>query len=90
MKVFIYDIAENKRRNKVCKLLKDFCDHVQYSVFESDCTEKEMDFIIKRIKSIINIEKDSFKVYILCGKCENKTITMGKRKNFDIPECLVL
>ena len=29
-----YDITDDKRRNKVAKILKDFGKRVQYSVFE--------------------------------------------------------
>lgn len=36
-----YDIAVDKRRTKIAKLLEGFGQRVQYSVFECDLTTKQ-------------------------------------------------
>ena len=60
--VISYDIANDKRRNKVAKVLLDYGNRVQYSVFETSSTEK-LPEIKDRIKRII--ERSSMLLYTL-------------------------
>jgi len=60
-----YDIPDDKRRTKVMKTLKDFGQHVQYSVFE--CTIKREDFkrLHERLKKHFNPQQDNIRFYFI-------------------------
>ncbi len=58
-----YDIPETRRRTKLAKILEDFGDRVQYSVFECILDEKLLGKMIKRIQEIIIAEDDSIRIY---------------------------
>ena len=49
-----YDIADDKRRAKIAKLLEGEGDRVQYSVFFCDCNPKELAKLRSKIIRIIH------------------------------------
>ncbi len=90
MTLITYDITSDKIRNKVSKILLDYGRRVQYSVFESDMTEKELERVLKKIKSLIDTTTDNVKFYYLCLGCEKKTLSLGLDKSYKLPETLVI
>jgi len=77
--VISYDIKDNKKRYKVCNILKDYGNRVQYSVFECELDKKLYDEMIKRILPYID-EEDSLRIYYLCKDCKAKIIYYGTNK----------
>lgn len=75
--IISYDIKDDKRRNKVCNLLKNYGSRVQYSVFECNIDEKSYKNILKRILLYINNDEDSLRIYFLCKECKNKVVFYG-------------
>ncbi len=73
-----YDISDDKRRLKLAKAIKDFGDRVQYSVFECILDENLFMKITNRITSIIDMEKDSVRIYRMCGSCEKHIKIIGQ------------
>lgn len=76
-RVVTYDISDDKRRNKVFKLLKDYGQWIQHSVFElevSDMQWIEIEFALHRLLG----EGDSLCVYPLCQSCSKKAYYLGK------------
>jgi CRISPR-associated protein Cas2 len=53
-----YDITENKRLRRIFKLLHGYGEHVQYSVFLCQLTEKDMVVLTEKIKDIIHQKED--------------------------------
>ncbi len=80
--VVSYDIADDKRRNKLAKLLLSYGERVQYSVFEFKLKEKELNSMLKQIAKEIDKEADSVRVYRLCAICQEKKVLKGKAVNF--------
>lgn len=76
--VVSYDIVEDKTRNKVANILKDYGKRVQYSVFECIITEELLKRMVNRVQKVINLEEDSFRVYRLCKDCKNRIDVYGK------------
>jgi CRISPR-associated protein Cas2 len=64
--VISYDIPDDKRRTKVMKALKDFGQHVQYSVFECNLKKKDYQRLRERLKELINPRQDNIRFYLLC------------------------
>ncbi|MBZ0108791.1 MAG: CRISPR-associated endonuclease Cas2 [Candidatus Scalindua rubra] len=73
-----YDIPDTKRRTKLARILKDYGDRVQYSVFECILDNKLLDKMVKRIHKIAKDEADSIRIYPLCANCEKIINVIGK------------
>ncbi len=73
-----YDIPDDRRRTKLAKVLKDFGDRVQYSVFECILDKELLDRMTARIKKVIAEEEDSVRIYTLCADCEKGVTVIGQ------------
>lgn len=76
--VFIYDIADKKRLAKVARIMKDYGVRVQGSVFESDISYKEFEQLKKRIRKVIDQEKDYVVYFNLCSDDWQKRVKYGR------------
>lgn len=73
-----YDIANDKRRNRLLKMLEDYACRIQYSVFEGDFDEN----ILKKIKDwidyVIDKNEDSVLIFPICNADWKKHLEFGK------------
>lgn len=76
-----YDMADDKRRNRIVKLLMNYAYRVQYSVFEFSATDVIYQKIKNRIDEIIDKEEDSILIYEFCESDWNKRLNMGVKKS---------
>lgn len=90
MYIITYDIVKDKTRTKVSKILEDYGNRVQYSVFESDISEIELESIKNRIKGLIDVSTDNVKFYSLCAACDTKILSLGVDKSFKVPEIIAV
>ena len=67
--VISYDIADDKRRNKVAKTLENYGTRVQYSVFECIMEKDRLLKLREELKKIIDETQDSIRFYFLCETC---------------------
>ena len=74
--VVSYDISDDKKRNKVAKILFDFGKRVQYSVFECILEDKHLKKMVSRLKKAVS-QEDSVRIYPLCMKCKSSATVMG-------------
>jgi CRISPR-associated protein Cas2 len=71
--VIAYDVTNDKRRNRVVKLLKKYGRRSNYSVFECMITDAQLEKIRKSMQSIINTkEMDRVAFYPICVNCFTK------------------
>ncbi|MCM8760084.1 MAG: CRISPR-associated endonuclease Cas2 [Candidatus Omnitrophica bacterium] len=75
--VISYDIADDKRRNKVAKTLENYGTRVQYSVFECILEKEKLVELQNTLNKIIENEKDSIRFYQLCESCLKKVEISG-------------
>ena len=78
-----YDITDDKRRNKVAKILKDFGKRVQYSVFECNTDRRALLRLQNRLEKAINLQEDTIIFYHLCAMCEKHIARIGVKKDLD-------
>jgi CRISPR-associated protein Cas2 len=64
-----YDIADNRRRQRLAKLLLNYGHRVQKSVFEVQVDDRQYLKLKKSIGEIIDWEDDSVRYYFLCSRC---------------------
>jgi len=78
--VLAYDIANDKRRQKIAKCCEAMAERVQYSVFEAYLSEAELKQLLKKTDRIMNAKEDSLRIYVLCEACRKKAATRGLGK----------
>ena len=66
-----YDIAHDRRRVKLHKLLTGFGVQVQESVFECDLEEADRKRLLHRIKTLAR-PGDNIRIYPLCASCREQ------------------
>ena len=88
--IVTYDIVDDRRRVRLAKALKDFGDRVQYSVFECKLNNVHLMQMTERIGKIIDIGKDSVRIYNLCGTCEAKVKIIGTGDRTEDPDVYIL
>lgn len=78
--VVSYDIAEDKRRNKIAKVLEGYGKRVQYSVFECRVSLQNMKKLYAQLCDLTqDMEEGSILFYPICGSCEKKVMLIGAR-----------
>ncbi|MCF6147682.1 MAG: CRISPR-associated endonuclease Cas2 [Candidatus Kuenenia sp.] len=75
--VIAYDIADDKRRQRVAELLAGHGKRINYSVFQCLLTKKSLEKIRNKIKAMIDKKTDTVVYYILCKDCFSKTFIDG-------------
>ena len=88
--VVSYDIPDDRRRNRVCKLLKDYGERVQYSVFECMLRPDDLKRLRERLKPLLVLEEDDVRFYRLCQTCRRKATVWGRKKRRRWDEAVVV
>ena len=57
-----YDISDDRKRNRVIKVLHEYGTRVQFSCFEIEISSKDLGKLIQKLEGIIDCETD--KVFI--------------------------
>ncbi len=53
-----YDVSDDKRLRKIFKLLRGYGEHVQYSIFLCQLTEKDKVVLSEKIKDVLHHKED--------------------------------
>jgi CRISPR-associated protein Cas2 len=85
-----YDIADNKRRAKIAKLMEAMGERVQGSVFEAYLDAAELQKVVKKSEKVMKMEEDSLRIYFLCESCRPKLKTLGQGKPTPPPDTLIV
>ncbi len=85
-----YDIPDTPRRTKIAKILEDFGDRVQYSVFECLLDQELLEKMVHRLERIVEAEQDSVRIYCLCGNCDKNIKIMGLGRVTEDQKCYIL
>lgn len=88
--VVSYDIADDRRRNRLSQALKDFGERVQYSVFECHLTLAEVEQLRARVVREIDAGEDRVRIYRFCEDCGAKGEALGQGRMTEDPEVYVL
>lgn len=85
--LMIYDIVDNKRRNKMVKCLEAYGVRVQKSAFEALLNRRQYEKMLRESSCLIDEEVDSLRVYVLDDIIDVYTWGIGERKEND---CVIL
>lgn len=75
--IISYDIPDDKRRQKIAKILLNFGDRVQYSVFEAILSDELLKEMVLYLKKIVYDEEDSIRIYQVCKECKKAIKILG-------------
>jgi CRISPR-associated protein Cas2 len=78
--VVVYDIPENKRRERLRKALRRFGNAVQKSVFECDLSARQIESMERVIRGIMDASADNVRYYKLCQACTREVEVFGGRR----------
>lgn len=83
----IYDVADDKRRNKLVKVMEYYGMRVQESAFEAVLTQTQCNRMIERALACLDLEVDSFRVYVIRNEKDVKTYGIG---DIERDDCYVI
>jgi CRISPR-associated protein Cas2 len=75
--VVVYDIVEDRKRNRLAKVLANYGHRVQKSVFECDLEDQQYLRMKGALEKEIDPEEDSVRYYFLCRRCHGNTEVSG-------------
>lgn len=75
--IVAYDIADDKRLQRVAKICEDYGVRVQYSVFECRLEADRFDEFWLELLSVINPDEDRLVAYRVCAACAQNIETAG-------------
>lgn len=84
-----YDITDDRRRNRVAKILQDFGTRVQYSIFECNTDRRALLRLQNRLEKAIDLQADTVIFYHLCAACEKQIERIGQEKGLDTQSYIV-
>ena len=85
-----YDIGDDRRRIKVAKVLKDFGERVQLSVFEANIEETQLVRLREMVNEILDQEEDTVRIYPLCAACVSKVEIIGQGVLSQDPDFVII
>lgn len=78
--VIAYDIMDDRRRNRVIKIIEQYGIRVNYSVFECMFTNVQFKNTQEKIAKLIKFKEDSVIYYPICVDCFSKIIYQPNRR----------
>lgn len=78
--ILVYDIGV-KRLPKMLKLVRNYLNHVQNSVFEGELTKAQLEELKYEIGEIMNEKKDSVIIYCVGSKRWSNREVLGVEKS---------
>lgn len=79
--IVTYDICEEKRLRQVFRLMRGYGEHVQYSVFRCELSDRERVELMTKLISFVKKDEDQILFFPLGpagGMRENEVIALGK------------
>ncbi|MEM3227132.1 MAG: CRISPR-associated endonuclease Cas2 [Thermoplasmata archaeon] len=94
MVLISYDVSENdsgkKRLRKVAKICENYCQRVQYSVFECLVTPAQWEKMKNELIMAINLDYDSLRFYFLGANWTKRVEHIGAKNSYNPEGILVI
>ena len=88
--VIAYDVADDRRRQRVVRALQDMGDRVQRSVFEAVLSQEELVKLRDRLVPLIDPKQDSVRLYPLCQACKGRMECLGLQHTVGDEEAFII
>ena len=84
-----YDVGNPKRLAKIAKTLENYGIRIQYSFFECEMEQGQLDALKGELLAILNKKEDSLRIYPICKNCSRKVIACGNGSIY-VPEGFII
>jgi len=88
--VVSYDVACDRRRQQVARLLEGLGTRVQWSVFECHLDAAGMAGLEERLAAVADAEADRIRFYTLCRRCVSSVRVLGSGGVTEDPDFFVV
>lgn len=88
--LILYDIADNKRRTALFKLLESYGASYQFSVFEARLDQTRRATLRHAIKDIIDTAEDRVAIVRVCEGCRGKAELFGTQETVICQHVIVI
>lgn len=78
--ILVYDVNVS-RVAKMLKIVREYLNHVQNSVFEGELTDAQLEELKYKITELMNEEEDSVIIYCVGSKRWSNREVLGVEKN---------
>lgn len=85
-----FDVTDDKRRYRLTRVLLDYGERIQESVFWIDCEDELLDRIRQRVSKVLDVTLDNYWMVPVCGACSKKVETIGIGRKPEIPEYFIV
>ena len=86
--VIAYDISDDRKRDKISKILEKYGIKVQYSIVECDLSKATVKALYQQMSKIIDKKTDKIYLYPLDEECKRKVIYLGSRE--EVSRCVII
>jgi CRISPR-associated protein Cas2 len=87
--VAAYDLVDDRRRERVARVLEDYGTRVQYSVFECRVAHPQYRQLREELDARIDLASDAVAFYRLCSRCGERVRRIGKPPPDPSPQFLI-
>ncbi|MCW2279335.1 CRISPR-associated endonuclease Cas2 [Heliophilum fasciatum] len=88
--VIAYDIANDRRRQKVAAFLQEYGRRVEKSLFECNVNKADLQMIVARLQELLEKFDDCCHIYRVCGDCLHERLVIGEDTEKEWSKVLVL
>ncbi|MBW1730601.1 MAG: CRISPR-associated endonuclease Cas2 [Deltaproteobacteria bacterium] len=88
--IVTYDISDERRLQRIGKLMKDYGERILKSVFECTLSPKQFMRMKERIDKTIDHMEDSVRFYFVCDKCIKNVKISGSGQGFSKDEEVII
>jgi CRISPR-associated protein Cas2 len=81
----MYDIADNRTRTRLFKLLKRYGEPVQLSLFEAIISEAQFAEMRSEVARLIGSDAGQVRYYEICQACDRGIATFGQARTTVLP-----
>jgi CRISPR-associated protein Cas2 len=86
----VYDVPDDKRRNKLAIFLEGYGRRVQYSVFECFLSLAEMRKLHQQVAKRVNPKEDNVRFYWMTKDTLSQTLTIGSELPKEPPSTYIV
>ena len=91
MKLLVaYDVSDDRRRERIVRILLDYGQRIQESVFWLEAEDELIDKMRRRLRAEIDEADDSIWIVPVCEACIRRIETLGTQNLPEVPAYFIV
>lgn len=88
--IIAYDVTNDKRRNRLFKLLSSYGARYQYSIFEVHLSPTKLLELEFEMRRLLNLHEDKACIIMLCQRCIERRKFLGEHLDEVLEDVLIV